>query len=498
MSYFPNSSPPVPGKPRPQWKLVLIIAAIPLFPVVVAVVWYASTRMSNNTAVRKLEQEARQRGEPITMAELATNYPPVPDQENAAVALVQIWTKDEPERWAAFEAGAQELPTRPEKQYDPALPYLGANARKVPRDQALSAESLAVAELFLAESTAHRDAVRVALRKPHFHIKINFEAGPAALLPHLAQIKQEVASFRIEALIAAEKGNVPQAIQALEDANRVGQLLEREPTLLSQLVRVATLHITLDGLEQLVSRRQLTDDQLGRLQALLMRMELRGIIKSVLIYERPFCLCAFDPKMAAQILGDASGESAEEAANARRAFKTLEVAGLATPDRKLMLETFKQAILLAEQDTPESLQELEKLFEETVSSARRIPPKIVSATMLAAMPKAATKFASYEARRRAALTAIAVERFRLKHGGKLPSELTELAPAFLSTVPEDPFNGEPIRCKALNGGYTIYSVGPDREDNDGTEKSRTLSQDTDVTFVVQWRGSAPRATPSPQ
>ncbi len=72
-----------------------------------------------------------------------------------------------------------------------------------------------------------------------------------------------------------------------------------------------------------------------------------------------------------------------------------------------------------------------------------------------------------EANLRCAATALAAERFR-KQSGRWPNTLDELVAAkLLNAVPLDPFDGKPLRWKTVDEGRLIYSVGPDRIDNDG-------------------------------
>jgi hypothetical protein len=467
-----------------------MLAGILLLLLLGLVVWHAKVRTSDAAAVRRLEQEARRRGEPVTLAELATNYPAIPDEENAAGALIKLWSADEPEVWAAFAAGERNLPEGHLEDFDPALPYLGSDAHKVPRDRALSPESFEVADLFLVEKAAHLEAVRTALRRPRFHFSINFETGPAGLMPHLPRLKNEAVRFQVEALVAAEKGDVAEAIRAIEDITRTGQLLANEPTLISQLVRVVTLSLALESMEQLLSRQQLDTNQLGRLQSILDRSNLKGTARAALIYERPFSLAAFDPQVAAQLLsspdpGDSTEDATDAASKVRQGFKLLQTIGYLSPDRKLMLETFQQAIGLAGEETPEALMRYEVLFDEANAKARKFPPKLFSGLMLPSVRKVAPRFAAYEARRRAALTILAIERFRLEHDGNCPEDLDALIPTYWPAVMEDPFDGEELRFKKLDRGFVVYSVGKDREDNDGNEHTRGSVEHTDITFTVQ-------------
>lgn len=426
----------------------------------------------------------------MTLAELATNYPAIPDEENAAVALMEIWGQDEPEFWAAFKAGEQDLPDRRTENYNPALPYLGRDARRIPRDVPLSPETLAAADEFLTENAGRLEAVRTALRRPRFRFDIVFEAGPAALLPHLSRIKAEATAFQIAALAAAEHGDVRRSIQAIEDSVLCGHLLATEPTLISQLVRIACLNLALNSLEQLLSRQSVNAAELKQLRTLLESVNLKGAAAKVLVYDRPFSLASFDPQVMAQTLstpapGDSAEEAADNAANLQRGVSVLRATGYLTSDRRLMLETFKAAIALAEQETPASLEQCEAVFDNADARARRFPPKIISAMMLSVSQKTLDRFASIEARRRAALTAIAIEQFRLAHNGRLPEQLKALVTGYLTSIPEDPFDGKSLRFKSLAAGFVVYSVGADREDNLGKEYTKGGREHTDMTFTVQ-------------
>jgi hypothetical protein len=72
-----------------------------------------------------------------------------------------------------------------------------------------------------------------------------------------------------------------------------------------------------------------------------------------------------------------------------------------------------------------------------------------------------------EARRRVAITAIALERYRNRHGF-YPATLTNLVPEFLKTTPIDFMDGQPLRYRFAAGDhFVLYSVGLDCADNGG-------------------------------
>ena len=70
------------------------------------------------------------------------------------------------------------------------------------------------------------------------------------------------------------------------------------------------------------------------------------------------------------------------------------------------------------------------------------------------------------ARLRCADAALAVERYRLKHGA-WPGRLDDLVPEFLADVPVDPFTGQRLSFRRTDYGVVVYSFGPDGRDDAG-------------------------------
>ena len=88
---------------------------------------------------------------------------------------------------------------------------------------------------------------------------------------------------------------------------------------------------------------------------------------------------------------------------------------------------------------------------------------------------------------RLARTALAIERWRLAHHDNLPDALAELMPAYLPTIPIDPFADQPLCYQKLARGYRVYSVGPDFKDDGGREKPPDAKENAhfDMTFTVE-------------
>jgi len=82
-----------------------------------------------------------------------------------------------------------------------------------------------------------------------------------------------------------------------------------------------------------------------------------------------------------------------------------------------------------------------------------------------------SRAAEAEARRRLLVTAIALERYRGRHGSYPPS-LQALVPTLLPSAPIDFMDGQPLRYRtAGDGHFVLYSVGLDCVDNGGKMES---------------------------
>ncbi len=65
------------------------------------------------------------------------------------------------------------------------------------------------------------------------------------------------------------------------------------------------------------------------------------------------------------------------------------------------------------------------------------------------------------------LAALALRAYYNTHG-RYPAALSALSPAFVKTLPGDPFNsGKPLRYRLTGKRYMLYSVGPDGKDDRG-------------------------------
>jgi hypothetical protein len=75
--------------------------------------------------------------------------------------------------------------------------------------------------------------------------------------------------------------------------------------------------------------------------------------------------------------------------------------------------------------------------------------------------------ATEETMKQMCITALAIKRYEIQNK-RLPENLSQLIPAFLTAIPVDPMDGHPLRYKVINPQQMLlYSTGMDGVDDGG-------------------------------
>ncbi len=128
-------------------------------------------------------------------------------------------------------------------------------------------------------------------------------------------------------------------------------------------------------------------------------------------------------------------------------------------------------------------QETSAFTDEMVTALR--PPTAKYRHMFSAMAipnytRAARTCARTETQRRLTVTAIAIERYRLRND-QPPPDLGSLVPEFLSAVLLDLMSAKPMKYKLnADGSFTLYSVGEDGRDDGGDPSSPGVTNKFDL------------------
>jgi hypothetical protein len=116
---------------------------------------------------------------------------------------------------------------------------------------------------------------------------------------------------------------------------------------------------------------------------------------------------------------------------------------------------------------PPAWPDFKKQSEEIEQDVTAKSPGLITSSMTPALTAILRSRVQSLAQHEVAATLVAAARQRLA-SGSLPATLDELVPGQLPAVPRDPFAiGGPLLLRSTDTDWTVYSVGPDSEDDGG-------------------------------
>jgi len=447
------------------------IAAVALLVLLVAAV-VAVPLLSSRAARRQLEARhaaIRAAGYPADLAELDAWYEwPATTSGNAAAYVERAVhsLQQSMQDWKRLPLlGEGELPA-------PGEPFSPEQETGIATALEMNAEAL---PLF-------REAAR--LKQARYDAQLT--EGYSAASPHTYFVSLGGQFLALDAAMRAERGDTDAAVEDIVSAVALADTLAQEPTGMAQTERIGIhLDSALPALARMLSRARLSDAQLVRLSEALGETELRdtfyrGIAGNRCMFEGLFD----DPERALQFSGAYIPKRIERAAGLYGMLGLTEWDRLYHLDR---MEAYLAAVRTPVDERADRLDAVERAAPEPPRYG--LVSRYVFHTKDHPMGPYMMNSVRHVARLRCARAALAVERHRLAHGA-LPERLEELVPAYLESVPRDPFAKEPLRYLRKEPDYIVYSVGADRSDNGGFQrplKRYVYSSDrkTDEIFEVQ-------------
>ena len=442
-------------KRRKRWALALAG--------VLVVLSFAGWRFSANSGVKRQVAALKKQGLPTTAVELDMWYTNVPAVDNAALEFL--------EAFRAYNAPGTNNPS--EMRTDEMVV-----GKELPTKLAAAVETL-VSKNGEAIQLVHRAAELKASRYP-----IDLTKGFETLLPHLAQLKQLAQLMKWDAIRHSRMGNREAALKSVRSGLAIGASLENEPLYISAMVRIAVLWIMVPALERVVTEHALTDEESRGMMELLATMEERGrrSLKRGLAGDRGAVIPMFDMNyrtfeaITAGSKLPAAWDQIPEGLN-YAFYELTRATGLRDRDLQFCLRTTSEIESALEHDYPEMIQIAEGIQTRVNHEVSEHPMRyLLSGIALPAAAGGLRKEAKLVAELRCARVALAVERYRLKHGGALPESLEGLVPEFLPGILENPVTGEPLRYEKVSGGYRVSA--------DGVNEAKKKSDEADVSFTV--------------
>jgi hypothetical protein len=359
------------------------------------------------------------------------------------------------------------------------MPVVG-QAELPGRAEPLSEGMMQLIGQYLAQNKRAIELLGKATSVEHSRYPIDLSAGLAALMPHLAGIRDVGHLLLLAAIWHAENDEGDEAVEAVLSIFGVARTLAKEPVITSQLIRFSCERVGVFAIEWVINRMELGDEQLARLSEAFAQGEDESGLFQGFVGDR----CA--------VVGTLLNPDAVNS----------EV--LWTPRSMELLYGVYRTTGLGEKEATIYLDLMEGLFDalrlpehERIKAAETIQAKLQDVpqiyVMLHRLMPAYSRIFQLSlnniAHIRIVRVGLAIERYRLANG-KLPENLAELVPAYLDAVHKDPFDGQELRYKRLEKGYVVYSIGEDGSDDGGKErlpqgKRKGEKENWDVTFIVE-------------
>ncbi|MSU63321.1 MAG: hypothetical protein EXS31_13145 [Pedosphaera sp.] len=402
-------------------------------------------RLIQSGSSRNEIETIRKSGYPTTLAELHEWYQDVPAEENAALKILEAAN-------SKIDASDKALN----------LPGIGKTPWPEPGTK-LAEEELEALAQHIHDNTGALKFLHEASSLSRSRYPMDLTRGPNTLLPHLAQIKGLAILLRHDVLLQSDAGQTEAAMKSLRAAFTLSGSLVPEPLLISDLVRIACVAITLEGMQHPVTDLKLSDDQLQQLSQWISKTEQQGPQAYIRGMAGERCMGIEWFRNPGMMLSANAGQGSATgpAVAGSAAFALLRVTGILDRDRKMLVRCLSSSIEAANLPFPENLRRIESQQAQRQRQLGSLSGKLMIMTrmLLPALDKAFHKEARLISQLRAARTALAVERYRLAHDGKLPDTIQALVPAFLDQVPTDAFDGNPLELELLPQGFRIVSQG---------------------------------------
>ena len=367
----------------------------------------------------------------------------------------------------------------------------------------------ALRETFDEERSALDAACEVALSGP---IRFNLEAshGTAMLLPHLAALKNLTLILGARALLELHDGNKDAAWTNLLAFTRLVSAWDPEPTEVSHGVRFACTTLAYNATWQALQAGGWADDRLAPLQHEWESVDFFHGLPETEAFTRACAAAAcqlerhepLSPLLFLREMRRSPWNAWSEFIEHWRRIRYRHH-GSYEDERVLLLHYQDRELHLRRAVRSPTWSEMRPL--PGVTNLVPFEPKYHSLVlMMLNSRQAGMRFANRgegllgiaaeaEARRRILIAAIALERYRGRHGG-YPKALQELVPELLQTPPVDFMDGKPLRYQLTDDGhFVLYSVGLDCVDDGGNVRRRWRkdpngppSYNTPAAFDLVW------------
>ncbi|MBI9018720.1 MAG: hypothetical protein JEZ07_15810 [Phycisphaerae bacterium] len=325
------------------------------------------------------------------------------------------------------------------------LPYIGDMGDDYFVKHDLSKEQLKFCRDYIKENTECFELLSKGLAKKCFY-EVDYSQGYFTEETFLAPIRKLSKKLTLKVLVESYNNNIDLAINDIDNIFKLAQTLNHQPTLIGQCVRNAIGRLGCTSVENLINICEPNDIQLNKLQNIL--SDTSNDIPNINVALNGERACGLDAMNDKQLI-----HKWHDGANWKLSvYQALYMYN----DQIRYINAFQQ---LVEDNSLDGFDYLNNLPRIKTIYSGLITPALGRAFVLRARCETMTEYA---------ITALAVERYRLANS-KLPETLQELVDNnYITNIPKQP-------CSDKDCGYTInsstsyeiYHFGDNKKDDGG-------------------------------
>ena len=473
---------PVRAAPLSRRTLVLGSSAILLIVVWLGVLAYLHVRADRD--LRDAVAETQRLDPNWTFDEIEAKRITLPDGLNSATRVREV-KKLLPKQWPPEPS--IDGTARPGAPPVPVPPAIDGRVTGLAPELALDHELACELRRELVVVQAALERARTLRDLPQGRYAVEWSPDWLGTVLPCQEARAVAILLRLDAAQRAHDGDIDGALASAYALLNAARSIGDEPTALSQLARVSITSTAILTLERTLAQgvssepalaafHQAIDDEMKEpLLLYLARGERAGHYR--------FFRGLMDGSVHASQMGDRTQPS-----DGQEDAEMAKLARFATPKMLRLMNAFVEAAKLP----PE--QQVARLKTINPQLDKNAPEDVLLGLFLPAFDRIAQSNLRFQAHLRCASVALAAERFR-QATGRWPGEIAEMVPTFLTAVPLDPFDGQPLRWKPVPMGLVIYSVGPDEADDGGRlDPNRGTRPGTDFGIRL-WDAAARRQVP---
>lgn len=407
--------------------------------------------------LRNTLRDLKAQGKLKTIEELKP--PHVPDDENAALLYEKVF-----ELMTTGEGGTPYIPGKTMGQANKRISDIRDFFNEATLDPTkwTMAQEQKFSEIVNAPDIKNLFSIfEEAAKKQECNFNLDYEKGFNGILPPYILARMMAKLFAAKAQLEAKSGNVDKAMDTILTGLRTSNHFKYEPNLISQMIRIADDNIIVYALQNIANSKNASINKVLAITEELSHHKNLPWLTKAMDMEITVGMSAFDKLIQGNI------RLSDPAFGGKNFWLSLYGSSPFKPFLKKDMETYLIIMLkMREQHTVPYYKIANEMQNNPIE--KQIPfycvlSKIAIPNLQGILRRATNHQTEIELAR----IGLAFKIYKNQHGS-YPETLNKLAPDILDIISDDPFSGKSLVYKKSGKGFTLYSLGPNMKDDNGT------------------------------